>query len=240
MNEIIKHLVSHSSVRSFTDEPVSEDMVGDIFEAAMSASSTCFLQVVSVIRVTDKEKKRKLAHLAGDQDHVAQAPEMWVFVADLHRNQLICPDSDLGWAEQLVYVTHDVGIAAQNAMVALESLGLGGCFIGGIRNHIEEVSELLKLPENTYCVFGLAFGHPHVKNEKKPRLPSSVTFMENEYKEPKKELLERYDDIMKRYYSNRSKNSKKTTWSETLPRILQKERRPFVLSYLQKQGFAKK
>lgn len=240
MNETIRQLVSHSTVRSFTKEPVSEEMVNDIFEAAMSASSTCFLQVVSVIRITDEEKKRQLAHLAGDQQHVEEAPEMWVFVADLHRNQLICPDSDLGWTEQLIYVTHDAGIVAQNAMIALESMGLGGCFIGGIRNHIEEVSQLLKLPENTYCVFGLAFGYPLVKNEKKPRLPSSITFMENEYKEPNREILERYDDIMKRYYSNRSKNSKKTTWSETLPRIMLKERRPFVLSYLQKQGFAKK
>ncbi len=240
MNETIRQLISHSSVRSFTKEPVSEEMVNDIFEAAMSASSTCFLQVVSVIRITDPEKKRQLAHFAGDQKHVEEAPEMWVFVADMHRNQLIYPQSDTGWAEQLVFATHDAGIAAQNAMVALESMGLGGCYIGGLRNHIAEVSELLKLPENTYCVFGLAFGHPAIRNEKKPRLPASITFMENEYKEPNMESLHRYDDRMKRYYSNRSKNAKETNWSETLPRILAKERRPFVLSYLQKQGFAKK
>jgi hypothetical protein len=86
--------------------------------------------------------------------------------------------------EQFLVGCLDTGIMAQNAFTALESLGLGGCFIGGIRNGITEVSALLRLPQNVFPVVGIAFGHPAVRNPVKPRLPATITFMENGYEEP--------------------------------------------------------
>lgn len=233
-------ICSHHSVREFTEEPVSAEMREAIFNAARASSSTCFLQETTVIRITDKEKQKKLAELSGHQHQVLTAPELWIFCADMHRNIQLIDHCDTGWIEQLMIGCIDTGIFGQNAMIALESLGLGGCFIGGIRNNIEAVTTLLELPKNTFPAFGIAFGHPARENELKPRLPSSITFMENQYVEPDPEVLAQYDREMEQYYAHRSANKKTTNWSKTVGPILEKERRFFMLDYLKRQGWALK
>lgn len=240
MQSFIEKQCEHTSVRSFTSEAVSEQMLDQIMKAAQAASSTCFLQVTSVIRVTDEVLKLTLAQLAGHQKQVAEAPEFWVFCGDYSRNKKLYPSADLGWTEQLIVAAHDAGIMAQNAVVAIEGLGLGACYIGGIRNNIEKVGELLKLPPYCFPVFGLAFGHPKKKNPIKPRLPRKSIFMENEYQPLDEKAILEYDDQMKNYYNSRGENEKDQTWTETLPLYLTKERRPFIKDYLKSKGFAQK
>lgn len=240
MNETLQHLLRHSSVRHFTNEPVSAQDRELILNAARQASTSCNLQVTSIIRVTDPDLRAKLAVCAGNQAHVIEAPEFWVFVADYHRNQILCPEADLGWAEQGLVGTTDTAIMAQNAMVALESLGYGGCFIGGIRNGVKEASELLGLPKGVYLVMGLAFGRPASKPGLKPRLPASVTFMENRYQDPDSHELTAYDETMRDYYTKRESHAKDITFRESLKAYLLKERRPFIMDYLHQQGFFEK
>ena len=181
---VVDMLCAHTSVRDYTDEPVSEAMRQKILDAVFAASSSCFLQLVTVIRVTDPELRRVMYEASGNQPQVLSAPEFWVFCADYHRDAGLCPKADLGWTEQFLTSTLDVGICVQNAMVALESLGLGGCFIGGLRNGIAKADQALGLPENVYPVLGLAFGHPAFKNEVKPvcrkRSPSWKTATSNQ------------------------------------------------------------
>lgn len=240
-NSTIKALTSHVSVRDFTSEPVSEADRNAIFEAARASSSSCFLQVVTVIRITDPEKRRAFVKLTGGQRHIESAAEFWVFCADYHRCEAMTGKTlDLGWTEQLLVGCTDVAIMAQSAMAALESLGLGGVYAGGIRNSIEEVDRLLGLPENVIPVLGLAFGHPAYRNELKPRLPREALLCENTYREPDPALLENYDRELARYYETRSRNPKKDSWKAGIERILLRERRPFLLAYLQKKGFGKR
>ena len=240
MSATIDLLKSHTSVRSYTDEPVSEADRRAIFAAARMASTSCGLQITSVIRVSDPEKRRLLAEYAGHQKHVVTAPEFWIFCADYHRDRVLCPDADLGWTEQFLVGCLDTGIMAQSTMASLESLGLGGVFVGGLRNNIEKVGELLQLPEDTIPLLGLAFGHPAVRNELKPRLPAENTFMEEVYREPDPELLAAYNEEMREYYGSRSSAAKDTDWVATLKPVLLKERRPFILDYIRKMGFAKR
>lgn len=240
MSATIDLLKAHTSVRSYTDEPVTAEERHAIFSAARMASTSCGLQITSVIRVTDPAKRVLLAEYAGNQKHVITAPEFWIFCADYHRDRVLCPESDLGWAEQFLVGCLDTGIMAQSTMAALESLGLGGVFVGGLRNEIEKVGELLKLPEDTIPLLGLAFGHPAVKNELKPRLPAEITFMEEEYREPDPKLMADYNETMRNYYGSRSAGAKDTDWISTLKPVLLKERRPFILDYIRKMGFAKR
>jgi nitroreductase len=240
VSETTDLLARHASVRSFTAEPVSEADLAAVAAAARQSSSTCALQVVSVIRITDPEKRARLAELAGHQAHVAAAPEFWVFCADLARDAALAEKPDLGWTEQLLYCAVDAGIMGQSAMAALESLGLGGVFIGGIRNNIAEVAELLALPPQTAPLFGIAFGHPAQRNGIKPRLPASVTFMENRYRKADPAEMSAYDETMRRYYASRPASPKDARWSDEVRRLLARERRPNVLPFLQKQGFALK
>ena len=239
-NPTIRTMLQHSSVRDFTGEPVTEDERLAILEAAHSASSSCHLQITTVIRVTDPEKRRAFFKVTGDQPHVVSAPEFWVFCADYHRDLLVTGGGDMGWTEQLMVACTDTAIQAQSAMTALEALGLGGCFIGGLRTGIEEADRLLGLPEHVIPVLGIAFGRPAFRNELKPRLPLSVTVSENTYREPSEEELRAFADRLEEYYRTRTREKRQTTWKRELDRILARERRPFILSFLRKKGFAQK
>ncbi len=97
MNDTIRTQLAHSSVRAFTNEPVTAELRTQILDAARAASTSCALQVTSIIRVTDPALRARIAELSGGQAHVAAAPEFWVFCADYHRLQLLCPEADLGW-----------------------------------------------------------------------------------------------------------------------------------------------
>lgn len=239
-NATVDLMKVHCSVRAYEDKTVSEDVRKAILEAAFAASSSSFLQLVTVIRVTDAAKRQAFYELSGNQKHVLTAPEFWVFCADMHRNAELVAGADLGWTEQLILGCVDTGIVAQSAMTALESFGLGGVFVGGIRNGIARADDVLALPQNVFPVVGLAFGYPAEKNELKPRLPLEVTVMENSYREPDPVVMAAYDAVSRAYYKNRTAGSKDVSWAETLPAILGKERRPFVLEFLRKKGWAQR
>ena len=154
MTPTIELICGHRSIRHFTDEPISEAQREAIINSARATSSSSFLQCSSIIRITDKALRDELVTLTGGQKHVAQAAEFWVFCADFNRHLQICPDAQLGLAEQLLLGVVDTAMMAQNALTAAESLGLGGVYIGGLRNNIEAVTELLKLPQHVLPLFG--------------------------------------------------------------------------------------
>ncbi len=236
--DAIRTLTGHNTVRDYTDQPVSEEDRQLVLRAALMSSSTCFLQITSIIRITCPEKRRQLAECAGGQPHVISAPEFWVFCGDYRRNLEILGHSDLGWTDQLIVACTDTGIMAQSAMAAVESLGMGGCFIGGLRNQIARVGEILELPEHVMPVVGLTFGWPSERHPCKPRLPQSVTVMENAYAPADPAVVEAYETRMRAYYAERG--GPKKSWIENLERILKRERRPHVLAYLQSKGWALK
>ncbi len=133
MTPTIELICGHRSIRHFTDEPISEAQREAIINSARATSSSSFLQCSSIIRITDKALREELVTLTGGQKHVAQAAEFWVFCADFNRHLQICPDAQLGLAEQLLLGVVDTAMMAQNALTAAESLGLGGVYIGGLR-----------------------------------------------------------------------------------------------------------
>ena len=239
-NPIIKVLHNHVSVREFSERPITVDERSAILEAARASSTSSFLQVVSIIRITDSVVRAKMAEYAGNQAQVLNAPEFWVFCADYHRDERVCGEADLGWTEQLLVGCTDSALMAQNTLTAAEALGMGGCFIGGIRTCISEVAELLKLPKNTFPVVGLTFGYPAVKNATKPRIPVGILCSENAYREPSDDELTDYDHTLCQYYTQRNPSQPLASWKHKLGSTLQRDRRPFILEFLNKQGWALK
>ncbi|WP_312241252.1 oxygen-insensitive NADPH nitroreductase [Pantoea sp.] len=238
MTPTIDLLRSHRSIRSFTDQMISEEQREAIIAAAQSASTSSFLQCSSIIRITDKAKRDKLVNLTGGQPWVADAAEFWVFCADFNRHLQICPDAQLGRAEQLLLGCVDTALMAQNAMVAAESLGLGGVFIGGIRNSMAEVTELLGLPKFVLPLFGFCIGYPDAVPDVKPRIPQAMLVHENQYQAVDPAVLADYDNRTNIYYQQRDSNQRSETWSELIQRLIIKETRPFMLDYLHQQGWA--
>lgn len=238
MTPTIDLLRSHRSVRRFTDAPITDEQRAAIIASAQAASSSSFLQCTSIIRITDKSLREQLVPLTGGQKHVAQAAEFWVFCADFNRHLQICPEAQLGLAEQLLLGVVDTAILAQNAFTAAESLGLGGVYIGGLRNNIEAVTELLNIPKHVLPLFGLCLGWPDEDHGIKPRIPAAMIMHENSYQPVDENVLAEYDEEMAQYYLSRDSNARRDTWSDHIRRTIIKENRPFILDYLHKQGWA--
>jgi nitroreductase len=238
MTPTIDLLRSHRSVRRYTDEPITDEQRAAIVASAQAASSSSFLQCTSIIRITDKSLREQLVPLTGGQKHVAQAAEFWVFCADFNRHLQICPEAQLGLAEQLLLGVVDTAILAQNAFTAAESLGLGGVYIGGLRNNIEAVTELLNIPKHVLPLFGLCLGWPDEDHGIKPRIPAAMIMHENSYQPVDENVLEQYDEEVAQYYLSRGSNTRRDTWSDHIRRTIIKESRPFILDYLHKQGWA--
>ncbi|MGN5152084.1 oxygen-insensitive NADPH nitroreductase [Aeromonas enteropelogenes] len=238
MNPTIDLILSHRSIRQFSAEPIAPEQLDAILAAAQSAASSSFLQVTSIIRVTEPQARTRLVELAGNQPYVAQAAEFLVFCADYYRHTQIVPDARTGYAEQLLIGAIDGALMAQNALLAAQSLGLGGVYIGGIRNHPVEVSELLGLPHQVIPLFGLCLGHPAQQPEQKPRLPKALVVHQDRCQQTlDRDLLAQYDEQILAYYQARSSNNKQQTWSSQIRAILGKESRPFMLGFLQSRGF---
>ncbi|AVU49938.1 oxygen-insensitive NADPH nitroreductase [Enterobacter hormaechei] len=144
----------------------------------------------------------------------------------------------MGLAEQLLLGVVDTALMAQNAFTAAESLGLGGVYIGGLRNNIESVTELLKLPKHVLPLFGLCLGWPADNPDLKPRIPAAMLVHENHYQPVDQDVLHQYDEELANYYLTRDSNNRRDTWSDHIRRTIIKENRPFILDYLHKQGWA--
>lgn len=238
MTPTIDLLCSHRSIRAFTEQGIDDAQRSAIIAAAQAASTSSFLQCSSIVRITDRALREQLVQLTGGQPWVSAAAEFWVFCADFNRHQQICPEAQLGRAEQLLLGCVDTALMAQNAMVAAESLGLGGVFIGGIRNSIAQVTELLGLPKFVLPLFGFCIGHPDASPDVKPRMPQAMLVHENRYQPLDKAVLAQYDQQITAYYQQRDSNQRSETWSEMIQRLIIKETRPFMLDYLHQQGWA--
>ncbi|MEM6692720.1 MAG: oxygen-insensitive NADPH nitroreductase [Planctomycetota bacterium] len=239
MNETIETLKSHVSVRKFKSESVSDEMVETIVEAATRASTSSNLQATTVIRVRNDERRQDIAKLAGNQKYVVDCGAFLVWCVDLYRSKMACEmgggEFCAGMTEHFVIATVDVALAAQNAAIAAESLGLGICYIGGIRNDPAKMTELLALPKQVFPVFGMCIGWPQKKSNPKPRLPTSITLMDDIYNQNQRQPLEEYDQLMESYYKDRGIEDR--TWTSFMSELLGKESRPHMRSFLADQGF---
>lgn len=178
---LIDGLLAHRSVRGYLPEPVPGADVALAVAAAQSAATSSNLQLWSVVTVTDADRKARLNALAGNQRHIAEAPLLMVWLADLSRARRLNTEADraaeaLDHLELFLTAAIDASLAAQNAATAFEAMGYGTCYIGALRNHPVEVARELGLPQECFAVFGLTVGRPAPGKggSIKPRLPQST------------------------------------------------------------------
>ncbi len=246
MNETIALLLNHRSIRKFTDQTLTPEQVEMIVAAAQSASTSSNVQAYSVIAVMKDDLKKELARLSGDQAYVHSCPVFLVWCADLSRlkkaAQTHRPGEETyeGSMENLIVATVDTALAAQNAAVAAESLGLGIVYIGGIRNHIAEASSLLGLPELVYPLFGMCVGYPDQQPDLRPRLPQEAVLHWNRYDASTADTqVERYDEIMSAYLRERTGGAKDTPWSVLMADKLAQPSRMHMGQFLRERGFGR-
>lgn len=242
MNQVIELLQSHRSIRKFTAQPVAQEVVEELIRAGQSAATSSFIQACTVIQVTGAEIRKKLCEVAFAQIYVKESPVFLVFCADMRRHQLACDmhGSEMlsGYTEQFLTASIDCALFAQNVIVGAESLGLGGCYIGALRNDIAAVDALLELPDKVYPVFGMCLGYPDQNPEIKPRLPVSVVLKQHRYDDANdRQSILRYDETVRDYYRTRTGGKKDNSWSEQISEMLINEARPHMLGFLNAKGF---
>jgi nitroreductase len=197
----IEQIYRHASMRRYKPDPVPPHVVETIVAAGQRGSTSSNLQTYSVVAVTDEEKRRRLAELCANQRQIRQAPVFLAWCADLSRLDRICEMR--GYRQVTEYIESslvaimDVAIAAQNAALAAESLGLGICYIGAIRNEPAEVIALLELPRLVFPVSGMTLGWPAAEPMIRPRLPLEAVLHWERYDTSQEvEALEAYDQAM--------------------------------------------
>lgn len=242
MNEVINTILQHRSIRHFEDKPLSDEQIKTIVSCAQAAATSSFIQAYSIIGVKDKEKKQKLAELAGNQDYVVNNGHFFVFCADLYRHTLIGEKEkkdvlpSIESTEKFMVALIDASLAAQNAVLAAESMGLGICYIGGLRNQLPEVKKLLKTPERVIPLFGLAVGYPAKITGQKPRLPLEHVYHEDEYQQDKEAYfrqLDQYDELISNYYQERTDGKRTDRWTEQMANMLERQNRMYMREFIQ-------
>lgn len=243
MNETVKLLISHRSIRKFKAQAVEEEKIGAIIEAAQWSSTSSHYQAYTIINVVNSKKRQTIAEVAG-QKWVVECPLFLVFCADLHRSKKYWQGTEpsaFGNTDLSLVATVDATLAAQKAFIAAQSLGLGGVIVGGIRNDLKLISETLALPELVYPVFGMCLGYPDDEPDQKPRLPKDVIYKIDEYNEEGDEgLLAAYDQVIKQYYIERSGGKIQDTWSMRCGKFMMEKTRDDVLDFIIEKGFFQK
>ncbi len=197
MNQVIRQLKERKSVRVFTDTPIPQAEVSAILEAAVNAPTAGNQQLYTIINVTDPQLKAALAESCDHQPFIATAPLVLVFCADCRKwyhafREYDCDPRKPGVGDLMLAVS-DTNIAAQNAVVAAQSLGIGSCYIGDIMENAQQQRQLLSLPSYVFPAAMLVCGYPtaqQLERPKPPRAEMQYIVHENSYRDMDKEQLQ--------------------------------------------------
>jgi nitroreductase len=242
MNSTIETMQSHRSIRKYKDKAISDEMLETILTSAQGAATSSFVQAYTIIRVDDQQNRQAITKISGGQQWILDAPVFLVFVADLNRLEGACrkhgKEMADGYMEQFVVATVDTALIAQNTLLAAESMGLGGVFIGSIRNNPKKICDMLEIPENAYPVFGMCLGYPDDLPPLKPRLPLETIFKKDTYQTDGDEaVLNAYDKTTHDYYLSRDSNLKDETWRLQMAGFMSQIVRPHMKAFIESKGF---
>ncbi|MCP2098537.1 Nitroreductase [Actinosynnema pretiosum] len=227
-NEQVEALLRHRSVRAFLPEPLPEGALETMVAAAQSASTSSNLHHWSVVAVTAPELKARLteftrSRLSGTTYRfVDEAPVVLLWVADNSRNHAITEErgevaASLEYLDSFTTATIDTAIAAQNAVVAAEAIGLGAVYLGAMRNRAEELADLIGLPDHSYVAFGLAVGVPDPERAGgiRPRPPQRVVLHHDRYSPtPSAQWVPGYEAVSERFRDDQGMRPR--SWTDSV------------------------
>ena len=247
-------MLSHRSHRRFTNQPVSEETFEIVLAAALSSPAKSDLQQASIVVVRDAARRAAVNALVESMPWIPQAPLFLVFCGDNRRIRRIAelrgkpfPNDTL---DMFMNAAVDAGIVLGTFITAAESLGLGCCPISLIRNRVEDLGELIALPQGVFPVAGLCVGHPATEGKFSMRLPPSITVHTDAYDAGSFDAeLAAYDarraarepaEPGKQRFAERWGETLPYTWSEDKARQYSVPERHSFGPWVRKQGFALK
>ena len=223
-NADLAPFLRHRSVRKFSDQAVPESLVASLIGCAQSASTSSNLQLWSVVSVQDADRRARIAELCADQAQVRNAPWFLCFIADHYRIREAADQQGercegLDFTEFMLMACMDAALAAERLVCAAEAVGLGVCYIGALRNHVEQVADFLGLPTGAFGVFGLCLGYPSEKETSgiKPRLGQDQIWHRETYCQEVN--VSDYDQRMTAFYASQQLSTS-STWTQQSARRL--------------------
>ena len=232
----------HVTIRKFTQQDISEEMVQALLDSGRRAPTSSNFQTYSIMVVRNPAVKKELAVLAGNQKHVEDCPVFMAFCADIRRLELACEMHDKTLAKSLetsLVSSVDAALVGMSVQTAAESFGLGAVMIGGMRNHPDKVAELLGFPPGVFVVFGMCLGWPDESQipSQKPRLPEETVVHYEQYNNTDpQEQYRQYDQALNEHYG--SKNLNEAAWTGVIAKGVSQPRRPDLRKTLEKMGFS--
>lgn len=192
MNQTIQQLFERKSVRSYLGKAITPAEKQLILDSALQAPTAGNMCLYSIIDVTDQALKDQLAVLCDNQPFIAKASLVLVFIGDfdklynayklvLNNDEIVTPQ-----VGDMLLACEDAVIAAQNSVVAAESLGIGSCYIGDVLENCDKICELFKLPKFTIPISMLVYGYPttqQLQRQKPNRFATAEIVFENYYQQ---------------------------------------------------------
>lgn len=230
--------LNHRSVRDFRPDPIPEEVMAAVVAAGQSAATSSNVQACTLISVQDPELRAQVNTVARNQKQITDASWFFVVVADLYRAHRYgeihgTTTEAIDSMELGLVACIDAALVAERMVCAAESVGIGTCYIGAVRNDVVKVAELLHLPSHCIPLFGLCFGYPARLDALKPRLPQSSVWHRDRYQED--EGWQVLDHRMAPLYA--PTRNPESTWSMRVARRCQEA---YLEGRLALKGFAEK
>src|SRR5512141_3019248 len=197
MNQVMDVLMKRRSVRAYEDREIPPEVRAELLKATLRAPTAGNMMLYSILEITDQSKKDRLAITCDNQPFIARAPLVWIFLADYQRwydyflasgVEEVCMRRNLTMQKpeegDLFLACCDALIAAQNAVIAAESFGIGSCYIGDIMEQYETHKKMLNLPQYVFPICMLVFGYPTQQQKDQGhthRFDEKFILFENQY-----------------------------------------------------------
>jgi FMN reductase [NAD(P)H] len=250
--EELARMAEHRSHRKFSDRVVAPELLRLLFACALSAPSKSDLQQADIVHVADRAKVQAIADSIPDMPWIANAPVFLVFLANNRRVRQVSEWRGKPFVNE--HLDHFMNAAVDAAIVlatfirAAEAVGMAACPISHVRNHPQELSRMLALPEAVFPVAGLCVGYPVEVGRITPRLPLEVTVHSNRYDESDaRAKIEAYDrrrhgilPYRRQRYADRYPNADFYGWSEEKARQYSVPERADFGSFIRSRGFSLK
>ncbi len=236
---LLSLMARHRTIRDFEPEPLPDAVIERAVRAAQCAATSSWIQAYHLLQVTRTEERERLALLTGGQPQVAAAGAFFVISGDTRRHRLIAAREDAPYensTELFLLATIDASLFAQNLVLAFEALGYGTCYIGGLRNDLAAVDELLVLPHGLYPLFGLCVGRAASDPGTRPRLAARAVWSKDRYPDDEAVLrdVQDHDVAAARYYEARGAGGR--NWSGGTWRKFKATLRPSLRPFYDSKG----
>ena len=247
-NEALSRLAGRGVVRRFKPDRLPAATLDTLAAVALSSPSKSDLQQRDIVIVEDAAIRARINELLKDQEWIPGCPHLLVFLGNNRRQRQVHEWRGHAFAndhlDAFFNAAVDAAIALEAFIAAAEAAGLGCCPISVIRNHAEEVSGLLGLPDHVFPVAGLGVGIPAGPAFVSARLPLGLTVHRDRYTEATDDVVRGYDRRRNGIFPYRAQRNvakfgeaKEYGWSEEKARHYAVPERADFGAYVMRRGF---